>query len=380
MRKLLLISLLLFMTLTIVAQDDLPEIRVHVSDNPSEGVIYLAALRRNIEGENRAPRFLLIIDNRGEIVYHEPAGRVFNFGRASNGLRYYFAFTDNGPGQGASNNGVYRMIDDEGNIVREYEIQGDYPTQAHEFLYLDNGHVMLLSQPLMTVDMRDYGGHPEALVSEAIIQEQDADGNVVWEWHGWEHVDYTDTSNYAELQSEPPEAVSYMHVNAFTVDLDGNVILSARRFDELIKIDRETGEIIWRMGGQNSRNNQFNFIDDPLAGFTGQHHVQILENGNILLFDNGNNAEERPARAVEYAIDEDNRTATLVWSFEDVHGRSTGAMGSVQRLANGNTLIGWGTASPEGASVTEVTPEGEVVFAMSLPPDLVSYRAYRFDD
>ena len=380
MRKLALICFIFLTSITLLAQDNLPEIRIHVSDNPSDGYIYLAALRRSIPGENQAPRFLLVIDNQGEIVYQQPVRRTFNFGRASNGLRYYFDTTNNGPGQGASNDGVYRMIDNEGNLVREYEIQGDYPTQAHEFIYLDNGHVMLLSQPLMTVDMSEYGGHPEALVSEALIQEQDADGNVVWEWRSQGHVDYTDTANDEELQSEPPEAVSYMHVNGFTIDLDGNIILSARRFDEIIKIDYETGDIIWRMGGENSRNNQFNFIDDPLAGFTAQHHVQVLENGNILLFDNGNNAAERPARVVEYEVDEENMTARLVWSFEDVHGRSAGAMGSVQRLANGNTLIGWGTASPDGASVTEVNPEGEVVFALSLPPDLVSYRAYRFEN
>lgn len=380
MRKIILICFILLVSTTILAQDDLPEIRLHRSNNPSDGYIYIATLRRNLPGDNTAPRHLLLIDNEGEIVYQEPIGRVFNFGRASNGLRYYFDFSDNGPGRGASNNGVYRMIDDEGNTVREYTVQGDYPTQSHEFLYLDNGHVMLLSQPLVTVDLTEFGGSSEALVSEAVIQEQDDDGNVVWEWRSWEHVEYNDTRNHDELTREAPEAVSYMHVNAFTIDTDGNIILSARRFDELIKIDYETGEILWRMGGEGSRNNEFNFIDDPFAGFTGQHHVQVLENGNILLFDNGNADEDHPARAVEYEIDEENRTATLVWSFEDVRGRSTGAMGSVQRLENGNTLIGWGTASPEGASLNEVTADGEIVFALSLPSDLVAYRVYRFDE
>lgn len=380
MRKLVLLCVILFTSISIFAQDELPNIRIHVSDNPSDGYIYIATLRRNLPGENRTPRHLLLINNEGEIVYQEPIGRVFNFGLTSNGLRYYFDFSENGPGRGASNDGVYRMTDGEGKFIREYRIQGDYPTQSHEFLYLDNGHVMLLSQPLVTVDMTEFGGHAESLVSEALIQEQDANGNVIWEWRSWEHVEYTDTSNHDELTIEPPEAVSYMHVNAFTVDVDGNIILSARRFDELIKIDYETGDIIWRMGGQDSRNNEFSFINDPFAGFTGQHHVQVLDNGNILLFDNGDADEDHPARAVEYEIDEENRTATLVWSFEDIRGRSTGAMGSVQRLENGNTLIGWGTASPEGANVNEVTPDGEIVFALSLPSDLVAYRVYRFEE
>jgi hypothetical protein len=51
-------------------------------------------------------------------------------------------------------------------------------------------------------------------------------------------------------------------------------------------------------------------------------------------------------------------------------------MGSVQRLPNGHTVIGWGTASP---ALTEVTPEGAKVFELTLPPGIFSYRAFRFD-
>lgn len=382
MKKLLIILILLF-AVTIQAQetdDTLPEITVESHEGVSDGVIYIATLRRNLPEPNPTPRHLLMIDNEGNFVYHEPIQRVFNFGRASNGLRYYFAFAENGLGRGASNDGVYRMLDDEWNIVREYTVQGDYPTQSHEFVYMDKGHVMLLSQPVIVTDLSDYGGSEEALVSHALIQELDEENNIVWEWRSWEHVSLEDTSNLVELERHPPDAVSFMHVNAFTIDLDGNIILSARRFDELIKIDYETGEIIWRMGGIHSRNNQFEFIDDPLNGFTGQHHVQVLSNGNILLFDNGKASEDHPARAVEYRIDEDNLVARLVWSFTDVDGRSSNAMGSVQRLDNGNTLIGWGVATPDGANVTEVTSDGDIVFELTLPLELISYRAYRFEE
>jgi hypothetical protein len=51
------------------------------------------------------------------------------------------------------------------------------------------------------------------------------------------------------------------------------------------------------------------------------------------------------------------------------------AMGYVQRLANGNTLIGWGATNP---SVTEVTSDGKKVYEMSLPDQVVSYRAFRY--
>jgi len=49
-------------------------------------------------------------------------------------------------------------------------------------------------------------------------------------------------------------------------------------------------------------------------------------------------------------------------------------MGYVQRLDDGNTLIGWGATAP---AVTEVTPDGKKVLEITFPPGVFSYRAYR---
>jgi hypothetical protein len=52
-------------------------------------------------------------------------------------------------------------------------------------------------------------------------------------------------------------------------------------------------------------------------------------------------------------------------------------MGSVQRLANGNTLIGWGSNS--NPAVTEVKPDGTKVLEIALPEGSFSYRVFKFD-
>lgn len=382
--KLTIFLLCCFVLLDASAQDTaLPQIRTTLTGETADGDIYLATLRRNTtnpDTPNTAQRHLLIVNNEGDFVYSEPTERIFNFGLTPDGNRYYYTFTENGPGRGASTDGVYRVIDADGTLLREYHVQGDYPTQAHEIIWRENGNIVLLSQPLREADLTAYDGAPDALVSEAVIQEQTPDGEVVFEWRSWEHVTLTDTVNPEELTRTLPESVSYLHANALTVDRDGHYILSARRFDALLKIDSETGEILWRMGGQNAVQNDFVYIDDPLAGFAGQHHVQILPNGNVLLFDNGIADSDHPARAVEYQLDEENRIATLVWSFSDLAGRVAPAMGSAQRLPNGNTLINWGSAEPTAPTIVEVTPANEVVFTLTLPPNLITYRAYRFAD
>jgi hypothetical protein len=95
-----------------------------------------------------------------------------------------------------------------------------------------------------------------------------------------------------------------------------------------------------------------------------------LANGNILYFDNGifcppdYPQREDMSRAVEYRLDEIGKTATLVWSYQQ-DGVFSRTGGSAQRLANGNTLIGWG-ANTTGPSATEVNADGEVVYEFKL--------------
>jgi hypothetical protein len=133
------------------------------------------------------------------------------------------------------------------------------------------------------------------------------------------------------------------------------------------------------------------FVNDPLDGFYLQHCVRQLKNGNLLLFDNGTGDVDRPVRAVEYQIDESQHTATLVWEFRSPRRFSHHVVaGSVQRLSNGNTLIGWG--GPENAFTekpaniepmpifTEVNHGGEIVREAIGREPLASYRTVFRED
>jgi hypothetical protein len=142
--------------------------------------------------------------------------------------------------------------------------------------------------------------------------------------------------------------------------------------DEITKIDRKSGAIIWRWGG---KHNQFTFANDSI-GFSHQHCIRVLPNGHYLLFDNGNFHTPNFSRAVEYVIDAEAMTATEVWEYRHSPDLYTFAMGSVQRLENGNTLIGWGADT--SCLVTEVTPEGKTTLEMKMTGTNVSYRVFKF--
>jgi hypothetical protein len=143
--------------------------------------------------------------------------------------------------------------------------------------------------------------------------------------------------------------------------------------DEITKINRETGEIIWRWGG---KNNQFTFVGDTNK-FYKQHCIRVLPNGNYLLFDNGNDRTLQYSRACEFKMDEEAKTVQLVWEYSKNPPIFSEFMGSVQRLDNGNTVIGWG--SNLKVAGTEVTPNGDIVSEIKFGGFAGSYRVFKFD-
>ena len=304
--------------------------------------------------------YLMIVDNSAHpIFYRALEGSSTDFNLQPNGHLTYFdriALT-------------FYELDSSYATVNSYTCGNEYATDQHELRILPNGHVLLMGDDYQIVDMSKIvpGGDSAATVAGLIIQELDTKRNVVFQWRSWDHFLITDATH----EDLTASTIDYDHGNSLELDGDGNIILSNRHMDEITKINRTTGDIIWRMGG---KNNQFTFINDSI-GYSHQHAVRRLPNGDFTVFDNGNYHTPPFSRAIEYKVDEVNRTATLVWQFRNTPDQFSLAMGYVQRLPNGNTLIGWGDSSP---AVTEVTSDGKKVFEMALPDQVVSYRAYRY--
>lgn len=337
---------------------DFPQITVLNNVNPSPGYIFMSNFPFTV---TEFTPYLMVLDNTGyPVFYKKTAANTSDFKKQPDGT---FTYYDWGAEKYYRMNSAFQIFD-------SIQCGNGYTTDLHELRILNNGHFLLMSYDPQVVNMRDYvaNGDTAATVVGLVVQELDVDKNVVFQWRSWDHFQITDAT-YENL-SLP--YIDYVHDNAIEQDNDGNLIISSRHMDEITKINRATGEIIWRLGG---KNNQFTFLRDE-DKFSHQHAVRRIGNGNITLFDNGNFHSPSYSRAVEYKVDEVNKTAQLVWQYRnspDVYGF---AMGYVQRLANGNTLIGWGASNP---SVTEVSPAGVKVFELTLPQGQFSYRAVKSD-
>jgi hypothetical protein len=334
---------------------DFPQLTILSSNDPSPGKIFLA----NFDLNNITTPYLMILDNTARpIFYRKMNGNCLDFKVQPNGLLTYWDTSLR----------YFIALDSSYQVVDSFKCGNGYSTDLHELRILPNGHALLLSFDPEPVDMSQVvqGGNPSATVLGLIIQELDREKNVVFQWRSWDHFQITDATHEDLLAS----TIDYVHGNALELDNDGNILLSSRYMDEITKINRQTGEIMWRMGG---KNNQFAFINDPI-GFSHQHAIRRLPNGNITLFDNGNFHSPPFSRAVEYQLDEQNKTVTLVWQFRNTPDNYGFAQGYTQRLDNGNTLIGWGLSNP---TLTEVRPDGSKALELTLPIGSYSYRAFR---
>ena len=145
-------------------------------------------------------------------------------------------------------------------------------------------------------------------------------------------------------------AEEWTHSNSLQVAPTGVLLMSVRHLDTIIAISPRFDRIAWRIGRFGS---DFAF-PNPNDRFYHEHYVRMLDNGNLLLLDNGNGrpvAEGGPySRALELALDWDTMTATKVWEYRHPVTGGAGSttykyadkVGTAQRLDNGNTIVLFG--------------------------------------
>ncbi len=269
---------------------------------------------------------------------------------------------------GGFGNGEYVIFDDTYREVGRFRAGNGYPGDHHEFLISSRDTALVTIYAKRQMDLTPYGGPAEGSILDGVAQEIDiASGEVLFEWRSLEHVD-PEESSY-EPTPDLESAYDYFHINSIEEDGDDHYLISARRTSAVYKIDRRTGEVVWRLGGKRS-----DFTMGEGTVFAFQHDARLLPDGTITLFDNRGAAMEEQSRGIRLKLDEDAMTATLVQEFVHPEQPFATYQGNVQALPNGNVFVGWGSAP----YLTEHDAEGGLLFDAGFPPQVESYRAFRF--
>lgn len=264
--------------------------------------------------------------------------------------------------------GVVLEADWNGRVLWELR----HPDHHHDGIRLKNGNALLICLTRLPGDIaaRVKGGRPGTehhgeMYADYLV-EMTLDGQSVWEWDSWEHLD-PESDVITAVQDERDE---WTHANGLAEMPNGDLVVSFRQISTVIVIERRTGDIIWKLGAP------------PLSG---QHAPVPLANGNLLLFDNGPHRLDHTmpfSRVIEVEL----ATKDIVWHYQEQRPYEffSPRISNAQRLPNGNTLVCEG----DFGRFFEVTLDGELVWEYvnpyfnESPRGLVNrvFRAYRYGE
>ena len=239
-------------------------------------------------------------------------------------------------------------LDVNSKVVRQFTD----PLGHHDQYHYGGGRLLYTSlEPLSREDSAKVvggvaGTEIDGITYTDVIKEVDEKGNVTWEWKVSERLDRQEFPLQPHYTRE-----HYPLINSvFPMRDERYVLASMRSVSAVVIIERATGDIIWKLG------------PEVLAQ---QHNATELENGNILIFDNG---AFRTGESITFtrAIEVERATKKIVWEYRDrsqMHNFFTPFMGSAQRLGNGNTLL----CESAFCRVFEVTKDGYVCWEYVNP-------------
>ncbi len=322
---------------------------------------------------------------------------------------------------GAAAGGRIQKIDWNGNLIWDYIYSTTNVCQHHDVEAMPNGNVLLIAWEKKTASEAKIAGseHAKEIWPLHIVEVEQTGattGNIVWEWHLWDHLvqDYDQTKENYGVIADHPELMNinfvgdkkssgydWLHTNAinYNEELD-QIVFSSHTLSEFYIIDHSTttaeakghtggnrgmgGDFLYRWGNPqaydrgNSSDKKFyvchdsHWIPDGLEG-----------EGNILIFNNGDGRPGGNASSIEeiipptdafgnYLINPGSAFGPENQSWEYFTPHFAVHLSGAQRLPNGNTLICEG---PLG-NLVEISPNENIVWEFNIGGSCT--RAYRY--
>ncbi len=300
--------------------------------DPAEGLTVVAIQGFHFQGQGstKKPARLAAFGPRGELRW------VYNGSNV--GARWFYDVDPLPDG-----NLLVTATNPDGTVVMSLDPATREPVWLERLPFTDTHDVDQLDEHrLLVANMRAYNETTDTNDDRVLVYNRTS-GTVEWEWLFREHypelLDDDTSIGHGGVRTD-----DWTHVNDVDEIAPGKYLVSPRNFDQVIVIDRNTGEVTLRLG-ENDRH-------DVL---TEQHNPDYLESESgrptILV------ADSEQDRIVEYERSGDGWDRTWELAGELSWPRDA------DRLPNGNTLV----VDSLNHRVVEVTPAGEVVWEVYAP-------------
>ncbi|MBK8967190.1 MAG: aryl-sulfate sulfotransferase [Lewinellaceae bacterium] len=364
-----------------------------------------------------------LLDNCGEIVHVWPDSGIYRPGNTAYLLpncnlvkTKRLASVAGNPIWTGGGGAIIEMRDWDNMLLWQFERNDANYRLHHDIEVMPNGHILAIQWEAKTVAECLAAGRDSNLLTsgvlwpDGVIEIDPATGQVVWEWHVWDHLvqDFDATKANFGVVGDHPELVdfnfglssngaSWMHTNAIDYQPDNDLILiSVPTFSEVWVIDHSTttaqaaghfggfggrgGDLLYRWGNPQAyragtaADQKLFFQHDPhwALDFLTPNHPQF---GKIAVFNNRAGADYSSVNVFNPGFD------MYSWAFPFANGMygptdfdvtithpnpqlmySTG-LSSVQVLPNGNYLI----CSGQSGYSFEITPAGEIAWEYVTP-------------
>ncbi|GDX51601.1 hypothetical protein LBMAG27_06480 [Bacteroidota bacterium] len=318
--------------------------------------------------------YFAIMDYTGHLIYYfngysQATSSIINFSLFKNHLFSFYR------------GGKFFLADSNFNVVDTITATSGYYNDPHDIQLLSNGNYIILAKELVTMDLSGFNlfthtyspGDSSALVTCGVLQEFNPAGQLVWQWKTQDHFTFDEAHPFWLFA---PDTLDWSHLNAVEEDLDGNILVSSRFFNEIFKVNHTTGNIMWRLGGSH---NQFTFIGDSIP-FKGQHDIRVHPDGSYTLFDNGFFYPSHKAKAEQFLLDTVAYTATFIRKVYAANFGFSGSRGNAQFFNNGNVMIDWGGMSNDNLVFSIVDSSNSEICRLSFDDSLTSYRSYYYPE
>ena len=209
-------------------------------------------------------------------------------------------------------------IDLNGRIYCDYEIPGG---QHHDFQELPDGNLLVAGDAPDLSSVEDY-----------VVEIDRETGEVVWEVDMKDLLSIEDGMS-ASMNTDGTAEADWLHNNSLWYDEANDlVLLSARHKDAIIAVNKADKTLAWILGDPADWEEAdpalfFTPEGDDFEWFYAQHQITMLDNGDIMLFDNGTAKVKRSddenrvtgadvySRAVIYHINTEDMTVSQVYEY-----------------------------------------------------------------
>ena len=232
---------------------------------------------------------------------------------------------------------------------------GEYKIIHHDVRMDQNGNIVVLTRNHKPYDMSKIGGQATDTLGGDGILVMDNKGKKVWEWDVWKEWDTGHDPFLKEF------AYDRFHMNSLNFDRDSNYLVSVAIEDQIWKVNRQTGRIMWKLGKNGS------FKMDTSYFFSFQHSVHVNPYGDLMVFDNS--LWKKQSGGVSFQLDTVNWVATPKIHAMLPRSKYTSRMGSAYVLPNNNLL----QCSSKTGAVMVTDQQGKILWELNCY--FVPYRA-----